>query len=114
MTAAQMGRRLGISQPSVTGLEHAEVNGSITLNTLQRAAEALGCRVVYVLVPDKPLAETVHERAQLKAAIGTAAIEQTMRLENQAVDDPRIHDELVRRAAEELMRRPSRLWEDER
>jgi predicted DNA-binding mobile mystery protein A len=113
MTAAQMGHRLGISQPSATALEQAEVSGSITLNTLQRAAEALGCRLVYVLVPEKPLAETVQERARLVATNGTAAVEHTMRLEDQAVHSQRVHQELVRHAVEDLLQHPSRLWDDD-
>ena len=67
MTSAQFAQRLGVSQPRISELEQSEANGSVTLNTLQRAAEALGCRFVYALVPDRPLAETVRERADLIA-----------------------------------------------
>src|SRR6202162_2401094 len=64
MTTAQLGRRLGVSQPRIVELEQSEVSGKVTLNSLQRAAEALGCRFVYALVPDKRLAEIVRERAE--------------------------------------------------
>src|ERR1700732_1529739 len=67
MTTAQFGRRLGVSQPRIVELEQSEVSGGVTLHTLQRAAEALGCRLVYALVPDRPLAETVREQAELVA-----------------------------------------------
>src|SRR5262245_3319142 len=63
MTAKQLGKRMGVSQPRITALEKAEATGSITLESLERAAEALGCRVVYALVPDRPLAETLEARA---------------------------------------------------
>jgi predicted DNA-binding mobile mystery protein A len=112
MTGAQMGHRLGISQPSVAGLEQAEVNGSITLHTLQRAAESLGCRLVYALVPEKPLIETVRDRANLIATNTTTVVEHTMRLEDQAVSDKRVRAELHRHAVEDLLRRPARLWDD--
>src|SRR6266851_7228561 len=82
MTTAQLGRRLGVSQPRIVELEKSEVSGSVTLHTLQRAAEALGCRLVYALVPEKPLAETVRERAELIAERQLAAVEHTMRLED--------------------------------
>jgi predicted DNA-binding mobile mystery protein A len=95
----------------VTGLEQAEVNGSITLHTLERAAEVLGCRLVYALVPDRPLAETVRERAELIATRETDAVEHTMRLEDQAVRDSRVRRELRRQAVEDLLRRPARLWD---
>jgi predicted DNA-binding mobile mystery protein A len=112
MTAAQMGRRLGISQPSIVGLEQSEANGSITLRTLQRTAEALGCRLVYALVPEKPLADTVRERAELVAGRRSGAVEHTMRLEDQAVDDKRVSKELHRQAVEDLLRHPARLWDE--
>ena len=44
MTTAQYGKRLGVSQPRIVELEKSEQEGGVTLNTLQRAAEALGCR----------------------------------------------------------------------
>src|SRR5271168_4983218 len=81
MTTAQYGKRLGVSQPRIVELEQSEVSGSVTLNTLQRAAEALGCRLFYVLVPEKPLAETVRERAEFVANRQSSAVEHTMRLE---------------------------------
>ncbi len=49
-------------------LERAEVEGSLQLSTLRRAAEALNCRLLYVLVPDEPLEEMVFRQAYLKAA----------------------------------------------
>lgn len=112
MTTAQYGKRLGVSQPRIVELEQSEVSGSVTLNTLQRAAEALGCRLVYTLVPERPLAETVHERAEVIAARQLGAIEQTMRLEDQAVTNKQVSKELRRQRVEELLRRPARLWDD--
>src|SRR3984893_5963875 len=85
MTTAQLGKRLGVSQPRIVELEQSEVSGSVTLNTLQRAAEALGCRLVYALGRHRRLAETVRERAELVAEQRQAAVEHTMRLEDQAV-----------------------------
>ena len=67
MTTAQFGRRLGVSQPRIIELEKSEVTGNVTLHTLQRAAEVLNCRLVYALVPERPLAEIVNERAALIA-----------------------------------------------
>src|SRR6266849_5742373 len=79
MTSAQFARRLGVSQPRIIELEQSEVSGGVTLNTLQRAAEALGCRFVYALVPEQPLEDTVRARAKLIAARQLAAVEHTMR-----------------------------------
>src|SRR2546427_8701911 len=112
MTTAQFARRLGVSQPRIVELEQSEVSGTVALNTLQRAAEALGCRLVYVLVPEKPLAETVRERAESVADRRSSAVEHTMRLEDQAVEDKRAARELRRQMIEDLLRRPARLWDE--
>jgi predicted DNA-binding mobile mystery protein A len=94
-------------------LEKSEQEGSVTLNTLQRAAEALGCRLVYVLVPERPLADVVAERAKLVAERQSKAIEHTMRLEDQAVKDKRAARALREQAIEDLLKRPARLWDEE-
>jgi predicted DNA-binding mobile mystery protein A len=112
MTTAQFGRRLGVSQPRIIELEQSEVSGGVTLNTLQRAAEALGCRFVYALVPEQPLEDTVRSRAQLIAARQLAAVEHTMRLEDQSVTSKKVSKELLQRRIEDLMLRPARLWDE--
>jgi predicted DNA-binding mobile mystery protein A len=112
MTTAQLARRLGVSQPRIVELEHSEVSGGVTLNTLQRAAEALDCRLVYALVPERPLADTVRERAETVAGRQLADVEHTMRLEDQAVTSKEVSKELRRQRIEELLRRPARLWDE--
>jgi len=112
MTTAQLGRKLGVSQPRIVELEKAEVSGSVTLHSLQRAAEALGCRLVYTLVPEKPLAQTVRKRAAEVADRRSSSVEHTMRLEDQAVRDKGAARELRERMIEELLRRPARLWDE--
>ena len=112
MTTAQFARRLGIAQPSVIDLEKAEAGKRITLHTLERAAEALGCRVVYVLIPEKPLAETVSERARLLAERKLTAVEQTMQLEDQSVRKAKTREKALARLIDDLMKKPARLWDD--
>jgi len=112
MTTAQLGKRLGVSQPRIVELEQSEVSGGVTLNTLQRAAEALGCRLVYALVPDRPLADTVRERAELVATRQANAVAHSMRLEDQEVTDREVAKELQRQLVERLLRRPARLWDE--
>jgi predicted DNA-binding mobile mystery protein A len=112
MTTKQLGQRMGVSQPRIIKLEKAEANGTITLDSLERAAAALGCRVVYALVPEKPLAEMLDERALKIAGQHLASVDQTMRLEAQGVSDPKVRDDIVKKFVAELMRKPARLWDD--
>lgn len=113
MTSAQFARRMNVVQSSATELEQSEARDGITLKRLERAAEALGCRVVYALVPEKPLSEIVRARAERIADKQLASVEHTMRLENQAVPDKKARAELRHRTIDDLLRNPSRLWDEE-
>lgn len=110
MTTAQMAARMGVTQPRVVELEKSEPTGAVTLQSLERAAEALGCHLVYVLVPRQPLTQTVRARAIRAAEKQFAAIEQTMRLEDQTVD-PKKRIATRERLITELMQKPARLWD---
>ena len=110
MTTGQLARRMGVEQPRITELELAEKAGKITLKSLERAAEAMGCRVVYVLVPKRPLTEVLKERAARAADARLASVGQTMRLEAQAI--PGQQNEARAGLIGQLLRKPSRLWDD--
>jgi len=103
---------MGVSQPRVIAIEKAETNKAITLKTLERAAEAVGCRVVYLFVPDRPLEEIVRSRAGHVAEKQLAAVEQTMRLENQVVKSGKARNAMRAKLIEYLVNRPGRLWDE--
>jgi len=113
MTTAQLAKRLGVSQPRVPGIEKAEVSGSIKLDSLERAARALNCRLVYALVPIESLESLVEDRARELAKKRLRATSHSMALENQLVDvaDEQEH---LERLVQKLLNQPgSALWEDE-
>ncbi|MGD0497464.1 MAG: mobile mystery protein A [Bryobacteraceae bacterium] len=109
MSSAQLAVRLGVKQPTVVAMEQSEAKATIELATLRRVAEALGCTLVYALVPNKPLETTVRERARALASRGRVPIQHSMLLENQKVSakEPKARlDEFVREV------NPRRLWDD--
>jgi predicted DNA-binding mobile mystery protein A len=112
MTTRQLGKRLGVSQPRVIKLEQGEVIGAVTLESLQNAAEALGCRLVYALVPLKSLDEIIAERVASIAEKHLASVEQTMRLEAQGVTNKARLEEARQQIWKEALRRPARLWDE--
>lgn len=112
MTTAQLGNRMNVRQPRIVELEKAEISGNITMQSLERAAEALGCRVIYTLVPHKPLTETLQERALQVASHQLSSVEQSMRLEAQGVDDEGQRKRTLQRLADDLLKRPARLWDE--
>jgi predicted DNA-binding mobile mystery protein A len=106
MSAAVLAGRLGTTAGAVIRLEQSEAADRIRLDTLRRAADALGCDLVYLLVPRRPLTAVVHERARELARSQAAAIEQTMRLEDQATGRT---SELEDQLAEQLLQHGG-LW----
>ncbi|MEX1009471.1 MAG: mobile mystery protein A [Acidimicrobiia bacterium] len=108
MSTTELAARMGISQSRIPAIERGEVSGSIRLDTLQRAAEALDCRLVYALVPRSTLDESVHRQARKKAAVHVAAAAHNMRLEDQTVSESAADDEVEDLAVELVDRRG--LW----
>ncbi|HRK70474.1 MAG TPA: mobile mystery protein A [Micropepsaceae bacterium] len=111
MTTAQMARRMGVSQPRVVELEAGEISGSISLKSLKRAAEALDCRAVVLLVPERRISDVLHERAAQKADAHLNAVDQTMRLEDQQTVDAKRRKRLRAELIEQLMAHPKQLWD---
>jgi predicted DNA-binding mobile mystery protein A len=110
MTTAQLAERLGIAQPSAVGLEKAEASKAITIETLERAARALDCTLVYALVPRKPLEAIVQERAREAARERLRTVSHSMTLEDQRVGENDERSQLER-LAQKLVDGPgSALW----
>lgn len=87
MSTRELAARVGLSSQRISQIEQNERNRSLTLDTLDRLADGLGCRVEYVLVPHRPLDQMVMDRALAKAAAEVAEVDHTMVLENQRPDD---------------------------
>jgi len=110
MTTAQLASRMKISQPGVVMLEQSETMGTIKLETLQRAAAALNCQLVYALVPNEPLESMVHQRARLIARKHLDVVEHSMRLENQGVENRAARDQQLEDTASQIAHRT--LWNE--
>jgi predicted DNA-binding mobile mystery protein A len=111
MSTSEMATRMGVSQARISQLERAELEGSVRLSTLERAAQALNCQVHYVVVPNEPLEDMVRRQARDRAAADVAATTHTMRLEDQAPDAQVIADEID--ALAERLVDTSGLWRPE-
>jgi predicted DNA-binding mobile mystery protein A len=102
MTTRQLAARMGRSQAAVSQLERSEVTGGARLESLRRAAEALGCDLVYVLVPRTSLDDTMQTRARVLARRGLASLDGAPA----AALDPRID------ALADGLLAGGRLWDD--
>lgn len=112
MTATHQAKALGVTTSSVTRLETSEADDTISLATLRRAAEALGCELQYALVPKKTLAETLEARATALARQQMAAISHSMALEAQATSLETVEAQ-TRALADSLLKGSRRaLWRE--
>jgi predicted DNA-binding mobile mystery protein A len=82
-------KKLSMTRQAYAGLEAAEERSAISLTSLERAAQAMDCELVYFLLPREQVARTFSELAQLHdpAFKHLQASEHSMALENQAVGD---------------------------
>ena len=60
----ELAKRLGVSPARVSMMESDEAKGAVTLKMMQRAANALDCEFVYVLVPKKVLSDATDLKPQ--------------------------------------------------
>ena len=67
MSSKELASRMGVSQSAASEMERREVLGTIRLDTLRRAADALECDLLYRLVPRRALEETVYNQARIVA-----------------------------------------------
>ncbi|OGT18473.1 MAG: transcriptional regulator [Gallionellales bacterium RIFCSPHIGHO2_02_FULL_57_16] len=112
MAATHLAARLGVTTSTVTRLETSEADDTISLATLRRAAEALGCELHYALVPKRSLADTLENRAMALARQQMAAVSHTMALEAQATSRETVEAQ-TRALAENLLKGSRRaLWRE--
>jgi len=111
MTTYQYAERLNVSQPRISQLEAAEKDKTVTLDTLERAARALGCTFVYALIPNEPLEQKVIEQAEKKARQLLRKVDHTMSLENQGLEWPE-QQEQYQALVKQLLDMPTKkLWD---
>jgi predicted DNA-binding mobile mystery protein A len=112
MAATHLAAKLGVTTSTVTRLEVSEADDTISLATLRRAADALGCELHYALVPRQSLVDTLENRALALARQQMAAVSHTMALEAQATSHETVEAQ-TRALAESLLKGSRRkLWKE--
>lgn len=111
MSAKQLGTRVHVTRQTIENLERSEANGKITLESLNKLAAPLGCRVVYALVPQKPLEETQRDRAREIAESLMKPVAHSMKLEAQAIGEREEQRQRERMIQGLLQGNPKKLWQ---
>ncbi len=114
MTAKQLSQRLGISAAGVIQLEEREPKKKVTLESLERAANAMDCRLVYALIPNEPhssLESIIEQQARKTAARIIREVAHTMHLEAQGTSTSEQKRQIERIATELMINADSRIWD---
>jgi predicted DNA-binding mobile mystery protein A len=110
MSSTQLAQRMGVHQSTVIRMEESEKDETISIDTLNRAARALGCRLVYALVPETSLAQTIRDQAQHKAITETGSVFHSMGLEQQSTEKES-KEELIEELTQKFIQKGGRqLW----
>lgn len=113
MSAEQLANRLGLTRGRIVQLETAESRETVTLKTLNDAANALGCELIYAIVPKQKntLQNIIETRAEKIAADQVARVAHSMSLEAQAVDIESLNTQQVTLRRDLIHHLGKKLWE---
>ncbi len=114
MSGDALGRRMGLSRTANGRLEASETSNSITLKSLQAAADAMNCRLVYALVPKtaESVEGLIDQQAERKARSALAEVAPHMALEAQSLTNSAEAAELKRLKDDLVHRIPRDFWDD--
>jgi len=113
MSGAQLAKRLDLSRARIFQAEKSELEGGITLRTMQEMAEAMGCKFVYAIVPETGnMADILESQAKKKATVLVETTSTHMALEKQALSPEKTQEEIKRLMAEFLQNPKSDLWNE--
>ena len=111
VTNRQLAKRLRLKPQTIEGMQEYEAKETIKLQTLRKLAEALDCRLVYAVVPNKPLEETRQDQARKMARRQLKPVVHSMDLEAQGISDAEETREFDRLVQKLLAGNPRKLWE---
>ena len=107
MTTTQLARRVGVAQSVVSNFEKSEREKGITLQSLEKIANAMECDLHYFFVPRKGLELELHDRAEKLYKEKEKRLEHHMRLEGQGKSGTQSV-----RAAYEILKLYKRVWDE--
>ena len=111
MSGAQLARRMGVTRARISNAEKDELRGAVTLQSMQTAAEAMGCRFVYAIVPPGTVEDLIASQARKKAAALVGAAGTHMALEAQVLPDDKIAQKITSLARDFAYEMPPDFWD---
>jgi predicted DNA-binding mobile mystery protein A len=112
ISTGNLAKLMGLKQPSVVAMEQREADKSITLETLEKAANAVGCDVFYAFVPKDSFEKFVDsKRRELVNRIITET-NLTMSLEEQGLSKKEIAEQTNLLMDDMRIKPLKKLWRD--
>lgn len=87
MTLKELASLAGLSLPTVAQAEKREAQGKVTLETLNKLANAMECDFVYAFVPKDNISDLLKKKATEKARKSILEADVHMALEDQKVKE---------------------------
>lgn len=114
MSGAQLARKMGVTRALISQAEGNEVNGNVTLKTMQTMAEAMGCRFVYAVLPPKgkETEDVIFDQAMKWAKKAVEHANTHMALENQGLPKGPREEQLQRLARQLASEMAPGFWND--
>ena len=112
MSGAEVAARAGVSRNAVYQAERNERDGAITINQMQKIADAMGGRFVYAIIPDEGRVEDViRAQARRKAEARIMRASAHMALEKQSLTSKQTKQRIEDLATELMREMPPDFWE---
>jgi predicted DNA-binding mobile mystery protein A len=112
MSGAQLAKKMGVTRARIAQAEHAELGGGASLKSMRAAAEAMGCRFVYAIVPETSVEDVIAAQARKRARALVATASTHMALESQTLPDDKLRAEIERLADDLAREMPPDFWVD--
>lgn len=112
MSGPQLAKRAGITKAAIYQAERNEREGAITINQMEKMAEALGGRFVYAVVLDAKIDDVLRAQALRKAESLVRRASSHMALEKQSLPSEQTQSEIDRLADGMIRHLPPNFWEN--
>lgn len=111
MNTRQLGKRCGVSSERIIKIEADEIEGRTTVATLEKAARAMNCKLVYAFVPNSKMIDFIEKTAEDKARIQLAQTSHHMALEDQEISTESMKDQIDILKEEILRNNIKHIWD---
>jgi predicted DNA-binding mobile mystery protein A len=114
LTTAQLAKKIGTQAPGINQFENNEITKKATLGSLDRAARAMNCQLVWAIIPGPgygSLSEIVEYRAGKLAEKIVKTVDQTMNLEAQGIHSEISAKKIIELTMDLIRDGDSRIWE---